>query len=94
MTGPDRFGLAATRLESDQLDERMPREQAHQLGTDIARGPDDGDSNALIGEARPAVRRDRCGRLKARAHGRTVPFTGGRLGPRVEEIGWTAVMTA
>ena len=72
----------------------MPGEQADQLGTDIASRTDDGDTNALIGEARPAVRRDRCGRLETRAHGRARPLTGSRLLPVLEGIGWTAVMTA
>jgi hypothetical protein len=94
VTDADRLCLAATRLEPDQLDGRVTSEEPDQLRPDVPSRAHDGDADPLTRKARPAVRRDRCGRLETRAHGRARPISGGRLLPVLEGIGWTAVMTA
>ena len=93
VAGADRLGLAATRLEPDELDRWMTRQQPNELRADVAGRPDDRHADPPVRGARPAVRRDLCGRLEARAHGRTRPLAGGRLVPMAEGIEWTAVMT-
>jgi hypothetical protein len=88
---PDRFAVAITALEADDLGRGMAAQQPDQLGADVAGRADDADADPLAG-ARPAVRRYRS-RFETRAHGRVRPLAVGRL-EEVAGIGWTAVMTA
>ena len=81
------------------------RQQADELGTDVAGRTDDADADparpavrtdAPLGareEPRRLVRRDRRGRSEPRAHWRTWPLTGGWLG-LLAGNGWTVVMGA
>jgi hypothetical protein len=64
----------------------MAVEQADELGSDVAGGPDHGHPDGA-GTARAAVHLGR--RIEARAHARIRPLAGGRLVPW---SGWIVVM--
>ena len=105
MVAADRVVLAVTSGEAHDVDVRVARQDANQLGADVAGRSDDADADlarAAVGSRAPlrarsgprrAVRRDRRGRSEPRAHWRTWPLTGGWLG-LLAETGWTVVMGA
>ena len=89
----DRLLIAIPALQPHQLNVRVARQDADELGTDVPGRADDRDADAPLaavggdaacgtGETSRAVRRDRSRCVDAHAHGRARPLTGAgsRLG--------------
>ncbi len=95
--------VALATLEADEVDVRVPREEADELRADVAGRPDDADPDPTRAAGGIDVRVASGGRtltggpsrlddrLEPGAHGRHQPLTGGWLG-WVAETGWTVVM--